>query len=256
MPVQVFLTATGKNASSMPPQLDLSVSVDDQTAQVVSLRSAREYKLLFALLVDTSASTAKRADSVRNAAWQVFAALSSEGAQGYLVFFNTQVVMSTAPLQPPAARAALDDVKFGGGTALFDAIWDTCKKALKRSANPDAPRRAVLLLSDGDDDQSRAYPNEAEQAAEAEGVAIFSLTEYGSPTGEHLLREASQDTGGQTIVVGDVKEGVTPFLAAIQGQWALTVLPQQTPDQRLHSLKVKSTQKNVRISAPAQIPLQ
>jgi hypothetical protein len=256
-PIQVFLTASGKNApSELPPQADLSVFIDKQPAQILSLSPAREDKLLFALLIDISTSEAREADPIRKAAWQIFESLSSEGNQGYLVFFSHEVIRSNVPLQPASARTDLDQVKFGGGTALFDAIGTTCRKALRRSANPDAPRRAILLLSDGEDNSSRYTLKEAEEAAEVEGVAIFSLSKAGSPSGEQKLEKAGQDTGGLSIVADELGSGVAPLLAAVHGQWKLTLRPQQAPDQKLHSLEIKISQKSVRISAPARIPLQ
>jgi Mg-chelatase subunit ChlD len=253
-PIEIFLTASGNNVpAQVPPPSELTVYVDKQPVQAVSLHSAKNEPLLFALLVDVSTSQAKEAGSVKDTAWKIFERLSNEGNRGYLVFFENEIVFSKVPLQPSRAQAALDQVKFGGGTALFDAIGKTCVQLLTRSANPDAPRRAILLLSDGLDDQSRMHPKEAEEVAEKEGVAIFSLSESGVEAGEHFLNEASHATGGQSIVVRNLEEGVTPLLAAIREQWVLTLLPQQDPDQKLHSFAVKSSEKDVRISVPARI---
>jgi uncharacterized protein YggE len=54
---QVLLTASSEDGSSATPdQADLSVSVDKQPAQINALRSAKNDPLLFAVLIDTSAS--------------------------------------------------------------------------------------------------------------------------------------------------------------------------------------------------------
>ena len=255
--VEVFLTATGSDSPGLPSLSNLSVYVDKRPTQVVSLRSAKGEQLTFALLVDVSTSQSKNADSIRDAAWQIFEGLSNGNNRGYLVFFENRVLISKAPVQKSSAQLALKNVKFGGGTAIFDAIGDTCTQVLKSSLNPGSPRRVIVLLSDGDDNQSRLTAKKAEEAAEGEGVAIFTLST--SSTGareDRFLKEASQKTGGQTIIAHDLGEGVRPLLAAIDDQWAITLLPLATPDRELHSLEIKNAEKEVRISSPARISLQ
>jgi len=258
-PVQIFVTASGKDATpDLPPLSDLSVTIDKKTAQVSSLRAARQDKLLFALLVDTSTSQSNEASAVKEAAWQIFKALSTNGNQGYLVFFSDDFVISRTTLQPSVARDVLDQMTFGGGTALYDAIGDTCKNALSRSANPDAPRRAIILLSDGHENASQLARGQVEGIAEQEGVAIFSLSPPHSDDsrGQHILEEASQKTGGQSIIAKTLADGVKPLVDAIEAQWSLFLVPPSAPDKKLHSLSVKTSEKKIKISAPALIPLE
>ena len=256
--VKVFLTVSGKHGSPlMPSPSELSVFVGNQPARVVSVRAAKGDQLLFAILVDISGSQAMEAKSIRESAWKIFEALSNGGNRGYLVFFNNEVEMSRAPLQESKALKALNGVEFGGGTALFDAIGETCTQTLKNSLNLDTPRRAILLISDGDDNESHLTAENAEEAAEEEGVAIFSLTDgTGEPRGKRVLMELSRKTGGQAIVAYNLGEGVTPLLAAINGQLALTLLPPEAAGRNPRSLVILSSEKDIRISAPSRVPLQ
>jgi Mg-chelatase subunit ChlD len=255
--VQVYLTATGKdNVTAILTQSELSASINKQPAQITSLRSAKEDKLLFAMLIDISTSQSLHAESIKKAAMLLFQSLTTGGNQGHLVLFNEQPLRSQIPLPPPEARKAIDGLKFGGGTALYDAIWITCKKVLSRSGNPDFPRRVIILISDGGDNISHVYHVEAEEIAEKEGVAIFSLaTSNDVRGGTHKLKEISNATGGRTILDKKLEEGVAPLLAAINGQWALNLVSQQAPDQKLHSLSVKTMQRDFSLTAPAKILL-
>jgi hypothetical protein len=70
------------------------------------------------------------------------------------------------------------------------------------------------------------------------------------------LEVASLDTGGQTFRPKSVEDGVPLLLEAIHKQWVLDVVPTQVPDQKLHTLSIKSSEKNVQISAPARIFLE
>ena len=201
--VQIYLTASG--TGDPPPVLTLSqlrAFVDKQPAQVTSLRLANEDKLLFAVLVDTSGSEAAKAASIKQSALQLFKGLLDGGSQGHLVLFNDQVAMSKHPDQLSEVQTVLDGLHFRGGTALYDAVADTCTKILSRSENPETPRRAIFLFTDGEDNSSKINHQRAEEIAEGEGVAIFSLeTGFdGMSDAEvrqavHFLQEASHDTG-------------------------------------------------------------
>jgi VWFA-related protein len=259
--VQVFLTASGKHDSPVTlAQSELSVSVDKQPAQVNMLRAARSDALLFAVLVDTSNSNAAGAAMIRRAALQLFQSLSINGNRGYLVLFDVSVAISTQPLQVSQVQSVLDAAKFSGGTAVYDAIEQTCIQKLSRSGNPDAPRRVILLISDGEDNQSHVNRTAAEETAEKEGVAVFSLITQSSlvgPRGEQFMKEVSQDTGGWAIADGrKPTDGVAPLLRAIEDQWVLSFVPAQSLDPKLHSLGIKTSQKDIHISAPAHIFLQ
>jgi Ca-activated chloride channel family protein len=253
-PVQVFITATGKHG---PPVMlsssDLSVSVDKQAVRVDEVRSAKNDPLLFAVLVDISKSDSGDSDDIRKAALQLFQSLSVGGNQGYLVFFNEVTTMSTAPIATSRVQQALKIVSFNGGTAVYEAIVKTCSEKLSKEKNLSTPRRAIILLSDGEDNASRVPATKAETEAERQGIAVFSLATSNSglrTRGEQFLKEISRTTGARAIVGKSLEKGVPDVVSAIEDQWALRFLPIQT-DQKLHSLQIKSGQKDVDISAPA-----
>src|ERR1035441_6484767 len=87
--VEIFLTASGKH--STPATLDqpqLTVTLDKQPAQVTSVRSAKNDKLLFAVLVDVSTSNRKDSVSIRKTANQLFQGLSVGEGRGDLGVFD------------------------------------------------------------------------------------------------------------------------------------------------------------------------
>ncbi|MGC1370672.1 MAG: hypothetical protein WA824_00915, partial [Candidatus Sulfotelmatobacter sp.] len=140
--LQVFLSALGKNDSqAVLQEPDLSVRIDKTIAQVKAVRSALDEPLLFAVLVDVSGSDAAAANSVKEAAFQLFQHLAGAENQGYLVLFNQKVAVSRDPISASQAKKALGSVIFKGGTAVYDAIDPTCKQKLSRSGNPAKPRR-------------------------------------------------------------------------------------------------------------------
>jgi VWFA-related protein len=169
--------------------------------------------------------------------------------------------MSKTPLKISQVQEALKIAKFQGGTAIYDAIEQTCVQKLSRLANSTTPRRIIILISDGSDNSSREPHERAEAAAQTEGVTVFSFmipssANFGESRGEHFMKEVSQQTGGQAIFSKNLTEGMPRLLTAISEQWALGFTPVQSPNQKLHSLQVKSARKEIYISAPAQIFLR
>jgi VWFA-related protein len=257
--LQFFLTALVKGDSpAVLQETDLSVLIDKAVAQVKGVRSVKDDPLLFAVVVDVSRSDAATANSIKEAAFQLFQGLARGQNQGYLVLFNDRVAMSKAPLSVSQAKKALDSAMFGGGTAVYDAIEETCNQKLSRLANPARSRRVILLISDGEDNSSHVTHLKAEQAALEEGVSVFSVVTkgpMGGPKGEKFLKEVSQKTGG-FATDKDLKHAVPVSLAAIEAQWAVALVPTQSTDRKLHSMRVKCAQKDVHISAPSDVLLE
>jgi VWFA-related protein len=251
---QFFITALPKdNSPAVLQEAALSVRVDKAVAQIKGVRSAKDDPLLFAVVVDVSGSDASAANSIKEAAFQLFQGLATAQNQGYLVLFNDRVATTQAPLSLSEAKQALDSATFSGGTAVYDAIEQTCRQKLSRSGNPARSRRVILLISDGEDDASYVNHKKAEQAALEEGVPVFSIVTQGPPVGpqgEKFLKEISQMTGG-FATDKDLKRAVSLSLAAIEAQWVVTLVSAQSANRNLHSIQIRCTQKDVRISAPS-----
>jgi len=64
-----------------------------------------------------------------------------------------------------ALEAGINRLRPGGGTALFDAIFTAAAKSCSVSAARSQCAKAIVLLSDGDDDQSRVHPDRPSRCA-------------------------------------------------------------------------------------------
>jgi hypothetical protein len=253
-PVKIYVTASAKDGSATAlATSDLLTFIDKQQTQVTSLRPAKEDKLLFALLIDGSTSERKYGDSIKKAAAEIFEKLSSGGNRGYLGVFDVVPTVSKQPITISQAQHAIDQIMFGGGTALYDSIAYISTRVLSRAKNPDFRRRVLVVFSDGDDNQSKTATFEAEDAAMAEGIAIFTVSlDSGNMRGSGFLKEASSRTGGRAITGTSFENGVAPLLAAIDGQWELSIVPNKPADQKWHSLKVEAGH-GISVFAPAKV---
>lgn len=88
--VEVFLTASDKHGSpAVPTQSELSVLVDKQPAEIGALRPAKSDALLFAVLVDTSGSTARSADLIKQVTLQIFQNLGARATKATSFYLTT-----------------------------------------------------------------------------------------------------------------------------------------------------------------------
>ncbi len=249
----VIVTASGEhNAPVSPTKSELSVSIDKKPATILAAQPAKAGKLAFVILVDVSLSQKRDGDSIEKAAAQIFEQLAVDGNLGYLGAFNEEVALSRRPLRPDEMSAALGTIKFGGGTALYDALYKTCKQLLDKSVNPEATRRAIILISDGGDNASWNRPEVVEEAAEHGGVAVFSI-EKGTDDGRReklILDELSRKTGGVALRGAPLDDEVALLIAAIQSQVKVEIEVPDLPSGKQHSLTIKSSQKNIRVHAP------
>jgi hypothetical protein len=86
---------------------------------------------------------------------------------------------------------------------MYDAIVEACN-LLGRGAGAPSARRAVILIGDGEDNQSRFSEAKAIGLAQREGVAVFALALV--PTlpirpGGAILKKIPQATGGAAVVL-------------------------------------------------------
>jgi len=198
-----------------------------------------------------SGSEAKNAEPIRKAAAEIFRELSARGGSGYLVVFNQGIAASKTPMTPDAAQADLDKVRFYGGTAEYDAMDEACTQILSRAKNPGVARRILVLLSDGEDDESHIRDDKVEEDAEREGISIYTMATARSEWhGANFLAESGLRTGGLAVLPHTVAGGVASLLAAIDGQWELRAEATGAQPQTLQSLKVETRQKGVHLSTP------
>ena len=149
-------------------------------------------------------------------------------------------------------RRALGGVKAQGWTALFDGIMLGAQK-MRRAGNP---RRALVILSDGEDNFSRYQESEVRAYLREAGVVVFAITLGGTapPTHQtHHLRGLARETGGWAYSIGNLEkmsETVRAIGQAIRSQYALTYSPTNAKsDGKLHKIAVQLSPKDPGVAA-------
>lgn len=120
----------------------------------------------------------------------------------------------------------------GGGTALFDAVYTACRDKLLDSSRGQEPvRKAMILISDGDDNQSRAYLDDAIKMCQRAETIIYTISTNVSPSrgrGDAVLEKMSVATGGATYYPKKIEEMSQSFHdieEELRSQYALSYTP-------------------------------
>jgi VWFA-related protein len=119
----------------------------------------------------------------------------------------------------------------GGGTALYDALYKTCRDQMLTLNERGAVRRALILVSDGDDNYSRAEESDAIKMCQRADTIVYSISTNVSPSrdkGDDILKQISDATGGQAfypVKIEDVAIGFRNIEQELRSQYQLVYRP-------------------------------
>ena len=119
----------------------------------------------------------------------------------------------------------------GGGTALFDSLYSTCKDQMLTLRDATPVRRALILVSDGDDNYSRVQLADAIKECQRAETIVYAISTNISPSkdkGDDILKLIADATGGQAfypIKIEDVATGFHNIEEELRSQYALQYVP-------------------------------
>jgi VWFA-related protein len=187
---------TGRFVSKLDPS---AFSIEENGApQKVDLVTRETLPSNLVLLIDNSQSMSRRMDFVRHATERLAAALHPND-HVIVVPFNTKLGTITGPTNDPATISqAIGAMQAGGGTALLDAL----AKSTELLQGVDG-RRAIILITDGYDENSVTTVDEVLQKAEEAQLTVYGIAIGGvagiSLRGEDVLRRLADKTGGRVF---------------------------------------------------------
>ena len=133
----------------------------------------------------------------------------------------------------------------GGGTAMYDALYYACRDKLGKEKQNSAVRRAVILLSDGDDNQSHVSREEAIEMAQRADVIVYAISTNvtGSRNaGDKILQRIADATGGRAFFPFQITEVANAFSEIqdeLRSQYALSYKPAEfRADGRYRAIEV------------------
>ncbi|RMG47663.1 MAG: VWA domain-containing protein [Acidobacteria bacterium] len=177
---------------------DFEVLEDGRPQRIVEV-STEERPILAAILIDSSGSMKDRIAAAQEAACRFIAGLR-DGDRAFVIAFDEDVYL----IQPvtgdrDALCAAVRSTEAVGGTALFDAL-DAAYRVLYREK---AERRAIVVLTDGEDTESRLDRKALLTEARVSDVVVYAIgldvpLLSGARRG---LVEIAEETGGRALFI-------------------------------------------------------
>jgi VWFA-related protein len=235
--VNLIFTVTDKHGHYIP-NLRLSdfALADDgrEPAKVTSFRQQINLPLRVGIVIDASTSIRSRFQFEQQSATEfLLQILKAKSDRAFVMGFDvTPTVTQDWTNNIDALETGVNRLRPGGGTAMFDAVYTACRdKLLDASRGQEPVRKAMVLISDGDDNQSRVYLDEAIKECQRAETIIYAISTNWTPSrgkGDEVLARMATDTGGQVFFPPSVEEMSNSFHSIeeeLRSQYALTYTP-------------------------------
>lgn len=234
--VNLIFTVTDKHGHYIPnlKQSDFAL-LDDQKApaRVNSFRQQINLPLRVGIVVDASTSIRTRFQFEQQAATEfLIETLKPRSDTGFVMGFDvTPNVTADWTNNLDALETGINRLRPGGGTALFDAVYTACRDKLLTEHGREPVRKAMILISDGDDNQSRVHPDEAIKMCERAETIIYAISTNWTPSrgkGDQVLEDMATATGGRVFFPPSVEEMSNSFheiQQELRSQYSLVYTP-------------------------------
>jgi Ca-activated chloride channel homolog len=213
--VNVLCSVFDKNTNSFVTNLtreDFKLYENNKAQEIQNFVRETNLPLTIAMLVDTSKSVAPKLRFEQEAAMSFFQSILREKDRALLVQFDSGVnLLQDFTNDPNKLAKQIANLRAAGGTALYDAIYRVCDEKMIRENG----RKAIVILSDGDDESSSVSLGQAtEMALRAETIVFaISVSKGGffgvggeDKAGDSVLKELAQETGGRIFFPFQVDE--------------------------------------------------
>ena len=238
---------------------DFQLTEGKKVQTVNQFTAESDLPLRLGILVDTSNSIRDRFKFEQQAAVEFINSVVRPRQDKLMIvsFDSAAELVSDLSDNPEKLAKSVMDLRAGGGTALYDAIFYACRDKLALDQPKEKFRRAIIILSDGDDNQSRVTRDQALEMAQKADVVVYAISTNISRIdndGDKVLRYLAAETGGQAFFpfkVQDLSQSFENIANELRHQYNIFYRPEPlVTDGLFHpvSLKVK-TRKDLVVRA-------
>jgi Ca-activated chloride channel family protein len=259
-------------------QEDVHVIEDGQPQEIFTFARQTDLPLSLAILVDTSISEERTLPIEKSAASSfVDTVIRPDKDEVAVVSFTGEATLEqNLTGNASRVRHALDRVEFvppsgyiGGGqvagtppisgtnqsiqgsTAIWDAIWVTADEILSQTS--DKTRRAIILLTDGDDTSSHKHMDQAIDRALKSDAVIYAIgigDEYYGRINKGDLRSLSERTGGRAFFPqdeSDLRAAFAQIQLELRSQYLVAYSPtNKSKDGSFRRVQIEITNPELR----------
>jgi Ca-activated chloride channel family protein len=195
---------------------DFEVFEAKRPQQIQEFSAETDLPLRLGILIDTSNSIRDRFKFEQEAASEfVRSVMRSRQDKAMVVSFDSTAELVSDLIDDEAkTEEAIRSLRPGGGTALYDAVYFACRDKLSQDQPKHKFRRAIVVLSDGDDNQSRYTRDQALEMAQRADVVVYTISTNISRVdtdGDKILKYFSEKTGGRAYFPFKVEDLTQSF---------------------------------------------
>ena len=259
--VNVLFIATDRHGKFVRNlnQRDFTILDDHKPPQaIVNFRRETDLPLEVGLLVDTSGSVRSRFDFEQEAAVSFLQHTLRPGFdKAFVMGFSAHAQVAQDFTDNVMLLATgVHSLRNGGGTALYDAIYRACRDKLSKERTDHPVRRAVIIISDGEDNQSEVSRAQAIEMAQRAEVIVYAISTDDSGLilrGDKVLQQLADATGGRAFFpykMKDIRNSFTAIEDELRSQYAVSYRPADfDADGRYRSIEIIALKKDLQVRA-------
>jgi Ca-activated chloride channel family protein len=256
--VRVVFTVTDRHGRYIKDlkKDDFKVIDDQKPAVLRSFRSETDLPLQVGLLVDASNSVRDRFKFEQEAAIEFLNAIvRPRYDKAFVVGFDaTPEVTQDFTDNTEGLSAGVRMLRAGGGTAMYDALYFACRDKLLKQEQTGSVRRAIILLSDGEDNLSHVTREEAIEMAQRADVIVYTISTNISGMkgkGDKVLERIADATGGRAFFpfqMRDVSDAFLSIQEELRSQYAVAYKPADfVADGRYRTIAILAQDKGMKV---------
>lgn len=248
---------------------DFKIFDDKQLQEIRFFSKQTDLPLRIGMLLDTSNSIRDRIKFEQDASVNfLFSVLRRNKDEAFIMTFDDQPqIIQPFTSDTGLLRDQIVQTRAGGGTAIYDAIYDACEKQLSHPPRPpgdqpDVVRRVMILISDGEDNLSQHTRSEAVEMAQRTSVVIYTIStstqwvslsetdpskmgdrKYLKTEGDKILEDIAEETGGRAFFpyhVDDLDQSFQDIGDELRNQYSIAYAPTNyVVDGRYHRIRIE-----------------
>lgn len=270
--VNLFVTVRDKNKRIVTDlkQQDFKIAEDGQDQQIAFFSKEVTLPITLALLLDTSGSEQFMLGAIQDMGGRFLDRVLRKGDEALVMSFDTDVDLLSdftddrGQLDRAIRKTRINTPMSGGmvnpgpvpsshvtGTALYDAIYLACNEKLTSEAG----RKAIVIVTDAQDEGSKMRLDDAIEAAQRTDTVIHILLvadpHFGANSG--VAHKITDETGGRMISANSEKhlaEAFDQISEELRSQYTLGYYPTNTThDGRFRKIKVDMANHDLKVLA-------
>jgi VWFA-related protein len=248
--VSLLFTVTDKKGRFITDLVkdDFEIVEGKRRQTIADFTAESDLPLRLGILIDTSNSIRERFKFEQEAAGQfIDSVMRTNLDKAMVVSFDTSAeLVSDLMTDTDKLTAAIRDLHPGGGTSLYDAIYFACRDKLSQDQPRYKFRRAIVIVSDGEDNQSRYTRDQALEMAQKADVVIYAISTNSSRSdteGDKVLKYFTAETGGRAFFpfqVEDMEQSFENIANELRHQYNILYRPEPLlTDGQWHTVNLR-----------------